>query len=756
MVLLKRFDMVQRTDEGDWCVIDTENPDAPPQCGMSEDEAREMMGEKNQNDMMKAAVPLPFDITRIKAVMDGSEWALDVLSAPYGGPNHGKDAHGEYFSPRTNFYENEGAPLPLVAYYHGYTPDGKPQGDPEIIGRAVKTWRDAQGLWHRVILDKGKDLARRVWEAAKRGTARASTGLAGYMGRTTRDGEITHWLIGELSIWDATTDRQPANQYAVVNPAVKAAFLQAGFNLDSQDGDTGDEQEIGTSEPSVEIPIDQDNPIEREDTPMEPEVIQTTSLTPADVEQIVAQRLDAERQSVAAAAAAAQEQQARIDAAVTEARAKWEQDTAANRRLPEVNAPNIAHFGNLWQYDNLDAADLSVAAGVLGAAGKSPSENMLKALAVRVTQDENVQRLGRVRSVMQQVGMPVKANELNQSTLSSYGDQWVGVAYSTELWDKIRSLANVVANIPTVEIPPGMESVTIPIQSTSPTFYKVAQASSQATNTLGAVTNVVPTSQMGTTNGSLTVAKLGASTIWTTELDEDSLIPWANELRRDLENEAAEVLESLVIDGDTDTTTVTNINDIAGTPAGTEYYLVLNGFRKLALVTNSGNSRSASSLSVEDYLETVKLMGIAGKNAMFKDRVAFIVDPWTYWKSLELTEVKTRDSYVAPTIESGELSSLYGYRVIATHNMHRLNTDTTYGLKANSAGKIDVDTAANNLYGSILAVRWDQWRLGWKRQMKFETMRIPRADATEITVTMRVGLTYRDTEASAISYGISL
>lgn len=752
MELLKRFDMVQRTDEGDWCVIDTENPDAPPQCGMSEDEAREMMGQKNMPDT-RSAEAVPFEITRIKAITDGGEWALDVLSAPYGGPNHGKDAHGEYFSPRTNFYENDGAPLPLVAYYHGYTPDGQPQGEPEIIGRAVKTWRDSQGLWHRVILDQTKELARRVWEAAKRGVARASTGLAGYMGRTARDGEITHWLIGELSIWDADSNRQPANQYAVVNPAVKAAFLEAGFNLDSQDGDTGEEQEIDTSEPSDDSP-ELETPITEDETMDE---VTNTSLTSADVEQIVAARLEAERAATAAAELAAQEEQARIDAAVTEARAKWDADTAANRRLPEVNAPNIATMGNLWQYDNCDAADLSVAAGVLSAAGQTPSENMLKALAVRVTQDENVIRLGRVRMAMQQAGIhAVKANELNQSTLSNYGDQWVGVAYSTELWDKIRSLANVVANIPTVEVPQGMESITIPVASTSPTFYKVAQASAQATNTLGAVTNVVPTSQLGTTNQSLTVGKLGASTIWTTELDEDSLIPWANELRRNLELEAAEVLESLVIDGDTDTTTVTNINDIAGTPGGTEYFLVLNGFRKLALVTNTANSRAASTLSVEDYLETVKLMGIAGKNAMFKDRVAFIVDPWTYWKSLELTEVKTRDSYVAPTIESGELASLYGYKVITTHNMHRANTDTTYGLKANSAGKLDLDTAANNLYGSILAVRWDQWRLGWKRQMKFETMRIPRADATEITVTMRVGLIYRDTDASAISYGISL
>ena len=74
-----------------------------------------------------------------------------------------------------------------------------------------------------------------------------------------------------------------------------------------------------------------------------------------------------------------------------------------------------------------------------------------------------------------------------------------------------------------------------------------------------------------------------------------------------------------------------------------------------------------------------------------------------------------------PTIENGQLTSIWGRDVITTANMHRANQDATYGLKANSAGKIDLDTAANNTNGAILAVRFDQWRLGWKRRMTIET-----------------------------------
>jgi len=40
--------------------------------------------------------------------------------------------------------------------------------------------------------------------------------------------------------------------------------------------------------------------------------------------------------------------------------------------------------------------------------------------------------------------------------------------------------------------------------------------------------------------------------------------------------------------------------------------------------------------------------------------------------------------------------------------------------------------------------------------MTIETTRIPAADATEIVAMMRYGLVNRDTEASAISYNITI
>jgi len=228
-------------------------------------------------------------------------------------------------------------------------------------------------------------------------------------------------------------------------------------------------------------------------------------------------------------------------------------------------------------------------------------------------------------------------------------------------------------------------------------------------------------------------------------------------LRRSLEKEAAEVIEHVILDGDTATGATTNINHIGGTPSGTEAFLVLDGIRKLALVTNTANSRATgATLGVESYLETVKLMGLGGVNAVKRSDLIFVTDVHTYWATLNLPDIKTQDVWAAPTLQNGELTSIWGRRLIPSANMHRANQDATYGLKANTAGKVNLTTANLNTTGSILAFNPSQWRLGWKRRIKFETDRIIHSDASELVVTMRLGLAYRDAEAAAISYGVPL
>ncbi len=735
------------------------------------------------------AQPVIYGLVRaIKS--DGDVWALDVLGVPFGGHNAGRDSDGEYFSEQTKTYTEQFKAVPAI-YFHGYDENNRPSSEPAYIGTASYSHVDNKGHWYRVVLDKASAYAKRVWEAAKQGVARASSGSITHLVRKGKDGHITHWPVAELSIFDAVGNRQPANQYAVALPVMKAVWTQAGLTLpdDIEPDSEQAPEDAAIGDGSTPLRGRASAKASETDNQQRSEVMENKTMDEVNVKDLVAQsvaevfaqrdaavKAEQDRQNEVKNAAKSSAEAVRVElekqfeeertaakAAIEAAKA----EAAEARRLPGGGeAPYQAKFGNLWKYDTLGIDDLAFAAGVLNSAkgvsvggrmSTGPSEDLIKAMAVRIaetTGDEEREYIAS-KAAMKGAGMSMKANELNQSTLASYGDEWVGVTYSTQLWDKVRLAAPIAAQIPTVEIPQGSESIIIPVIGTSPTFYKVAQASAQDSNP-GRVTPTQTTSRLNTAKQTLSVSKLGAAINYSGELEEDSFIPWVSELRRDIVAEAAEVMEHVILDGDTAAGATTNINDIGGTPAGTEAFMLFDGFRKLALVTNTANARSAGTLTLEDYLETLKLMGLGGRNAADKSKVAFITDMHTHWKSLELAEIKTRDVFIRPTIEEGMLTSIYGARVFASANMHRANQDATYGLKANTAGKVDLDTASNNTTGSILGVRFDQWRLGYKRRWMFEVQRDAISDSTVIVGTMRVGMVYRDTEASAVSYNITL
>jgi len=168
----------------------------------------------------------------VKAIQTGDEaWILDVLGVPFGGPFGGRDAQGEYFTPESDLWL-ERIPKRPVVYYHGLA---EGEAAPQVIGEELGWERRADGVWFRVALDRASALARRVWEAAQQGMARASSGAIAHLVRVAAGGRIVMWPIGEISLLDAR-EHQPANPYAVAIPYrveavhAKAVFEAAGLD----------------------------------------------------------------------------------------------------------------------------------------------------------------------------------------------------------------------------------------------------------------------------------------------------------------------------------------------------------------------------------------------------------------------------------------------------------------------------------------------------------------------------------------------
>lgn len=468
----------------------------------------------------------------------------------------------------------------------------------------------------------------------------------------------------------------------------------------------------------------------------------------------------------------AKENEARIEREKKEAvDAAVKAEAAKHRRLDMGDAPAYqSKFADTAKFDNLSAGETALVIDILNSQNKHVSGSALKALTLKIgemkdkTNTEEGEKAVNYAKNAFKAATNIDATPEGTSAAvkaatdpmytggSNIGSDWVGTAYSSEMWQAIRA-ANVILNrIPETVVPDGYSSAYIPLESSDPTWYKVAEATaSDATLKVPAAT--VTASQFATANKQITLGKLGARVLYSGEMTEDSLIAFAPEARRKMVVSGTEILEHVAIDGDVETSASKNINAIDTTPAGTEPYLLLDGFRKLALITNTANSRSAGgALVIEDFKNTLKLLGTAGLAGTDPTKVAFLVDYNVMWAMMDLPELKTRDVFSVATIENGFVSRIYNTQVLNAFQMHRGSAKRM----ANSAGKIDADTDANNLLGAILAVRFDQWRQAFKRRMTLETTRIANADSWEVVALVRWGMAYRDTEASAITYNVGV
>ena len=629
----------------------------------------------------------------------------------FSGPSD-PDLVGDFFTKETVFGPNRTPPL---LYHHGF--DGTLKS--RIIGDTE--WKiDDVGIWLEAQLSLRDEYEKHINDLVEKGMLAWSSGAVSHTVEREAVGKSYHiktWIIGEASL--TPTPAEPRNSAV----SIKSIFP----DRDAEKTVTAVAEQEG--EPTTDT-------------------TQTIDNTMAD---------ETKATEVANEVNVADTVQAAVKAAMDEFKAS---QTQSKEVKFEGGAPAIIMDSTSHKYDNYSIGNLALTAEVLKSAShlssnnRAPSEGIYKAIARRLDGSEGDSQVmaeakSHLKSFLRNGG--VKANELHQSTLANYGDEWVGVAYSSDLWNKVRQEASILAKFPQFEFPAGVASLTIPLESTDPTWYKVAQSASLTSNPGGIVTNTVTSSQTTTANKAMTLSKLGARELWTGEMSEDSVLPFADQLYMQLALSGAEYLESAILDGDTAAGATANINDIAGTPASTDYFLAFDGPRKLALVTNTANSRDGGVITTEDYLETAKLMGTNGRNAIDKNKVGFVIDNSTHYKTLTLADVKTRDVNSAATVENGTLSRIYGYDVHVSGHMCKAGS----GL-SNTAGKVDVDTPGNNTKGQILAIRWDQWRFAFRRRMTIETTRVAAADATEIVAMMRAGFSYRDTEASAISYNLTV
>ena len=171
----------------------------------------------------------------VKAVGD---WELDVLAIPFGSV----DSDGQWFDASTDIM-HEAFTTPLIVYQHGVAQGARSiQDRPQVIGKAKPGSLEKRGDgWHvRVILDKSIKAAKDIMDAAWKGLVAVSSGSIAHLARLdiggkmipyekNRKGRIAVWGLAEVSLWEkGNGNAQPANQFAVAMPVMKAIYRDAG------------------------------------------------------------------------------------------------------------------------------------------------------------------------------------------------------------------------------------------------------------------------------------------------------------------------------------------------------------------------------------------------------------------------------------------------------------------------------------------------------------------------------------------------
>jgi len=261
-----------------------------------------------------------------KSVKAAGDYELDVLAVPFGGQNNGRDSDGERFTPQTDIMHEAFSTIP-VFLYHGMDARQRPVSNPEPIGIAKYDHLDERGHWYKVFLNKASSDAVKLWQAAIRGTLRASSGAIAHLVRVARDGEILQWAATELSLFDAVGSRQPANAYAVATPAAKAHLpYEVPSELDEENTGTRDTPEAETSAAA--------------DAAILPKPVKGAfEMDELEISKLVAAELEKQQAAKAAVEKSAAEEAAKIEAAVKMEREKWE----ANLRAVKAVLPARPH-----------------------------------------------------------------------------------------------------------------------------------------------------------------------------------------------------------------------------------------------------------------------------------------------------------------------------------------------------------------------------------------------------------------------------
>jgi hypothetical protein len=315
------------------------------------------------------------------------------------------------------------------------------------------------------------------------------------------------------------------------------------------------------------------------------------------------------------------------------------------------------------------------------------------------------------------------------SVTAGQGEEFTSRAQSSRLWEDVHLETLVAPLFSRVNMP--TNPFDIPVHVGSVDWYPGGENVS------------TKSSSLATGRQTLTAHELVASVPWSLTLDEDSVIAMLPEVRKTLIRNAAEVIDDVLLNGDT--TPANGINSdgasIDATTPGKAHWLVgFDGLIHLPLVDNVSQSNNLNgSATAAAYNSSLKLLGKYGVRG---NESVFITDVNTFLSSLAIEEIETVDKLGSrASILSGQLGTVYGHPLIVSEQMKLADSDG----KVTDGGNV-ADT------GRILAVNRANWRIGYRRTISIETVRDVQKRQNVMVVSMRIAFGERTGDRSTATH----
>jgi hypothetical protein len=723
--------------------------------------------------------------------------------------NGPKDAQGEYFRPDVELHLDwYGGTRRPILYHHGLNDEDII----EDIGYIYKIVKDDVGWWAEGQLDMTNPRAVQVYNEVRKGKIGWSSGSAPHLSKVEPDGGITEWTVVEASLtptpaagkrttvqalkFDYTSTFLPVDNVikepmaakgsgvtrgqkgeqtsqlgdneGVITMNVKmdlaliGALEKAGVSAEQivealkELGNTEDEMPdtgIMTASTDTELPGDMppanttpdqeakdagpvtvgDGGAEIEDTGTTPAMTPPAQNPPGSIAKSLAKTAGTDAKTIATALQIALAQMKTAPAA---------------SKVGAGQYPNPARKGVISDmktpFHHMSAADMAFLYEIRRQ-GRRPRPMGLefeREMAAKALKAYNANELELAPEVVRKVAL--KADFQNIGSANE-GANWVPDLWSSILWMRVRIDNNVAKNVEVFQMPsPTFE---YPIESTDPVVYAVGESDMDSEQTLA--TNVFTRSKLTTSKLQFVAKKTGLQVGFSTEIEEDSIIPFIPQLRAQATRAFANSIDFNLLNSDS-TTGTGNINykggNTSAVPTANFLFGGGNGMRYNALVSNTAMLKNfGGGIPTLAGIRATRFLMISATQAygINPADLVIITDPYTYGKFLSIDEINVfMNNGRNATVNTGVVPDIDGTPVYPSWEL-KLADSTGYAMFDGSG-----------TMGNFVIFAKNGWKVGYVRQVMTDVSYVPWNDSYILTMTARYAIGKKDTVASAVGYNI--